>query len=300
MMLASEARGWGAAWQTLTFPHDAPDRLADTMRLVKEGWRRVRQGRAWRLLAQRVGIVGTLRKVEVTHGGNGWHPHIHLTYLTARPLSEGELEEIETVVYDAWSAFVVECGYRPPQPDLCPIAALRLDSKGWAEYVGKVLGWELAGQEKRSRALVGRTPFEILASACAECAPHATEGGVRGMIEATRAITGRATDTELWREYEAATKGARQLSWSHGLKQSLGVTDLSESEELELGDVLLEQVEETVYAFQPLEWRAVWRRAGRLECLAAIAEKSEPLPERTAAVRALLEMWVAEMQPGGA
>src|SRR5690606_18056122 len=144
-----------------------------------------------------LGITGTVRKVEVTHGGNGWHPHLHITFLSLAPLSESELAEVEGYVFAAWRDVVEAAGYRSPLPGLSPLYALRLDTPEWAEYLGKMLGWELAGEGKRSRSIVGRTPFELLGAAVEMCR-GLSHAGVGRLIEGTEAITGRPCDVTLW------------------------------------------------------------------------------------------------------
>jgi hypothetical protein len=157
----------------------------------------------------------------------------------------------------------------------------------WAEYVGKVLGWELGGQEKRSRSLVGRTPFEILAKAC-ECA--ASNRNYQAVEE--------SPDVRLWREYERVTKGRRQLVWSHGLRQAAGLAQAQTDEELlALGDGLLAPEEEVVYSFQPLEWQALWRQPGRLEAVLEFAGQPIPILECRQGIAFLVSGWVASAGP---
>lgn len=280
---------WGGCWQTLTLPHDAPDRLADTLAMVAEGWRHIRQGRGWRAIARQLDVRGTIRKVEVTHGDNGWHPHCHLTFLTGRELTEEELEQLEFYVWNAWTEYVTARGYRPPLRSLCPMAGLRLDSLDWAEYVGKALGWELAGTQKESRQVNGRMPFEILAAACLAVRDHRGDGE-------PRELDGQVCrDLRLWREYERATRGRRQLVWSQGLKAALGVQDVTDEEQLTLAEIA-GQDEECVAQLTPHEWRAIYRTTGALEALHQLAVQPAPLAERRADIRYWVREWVGHFE----
>ena len=110
-----------------------------------------------------------------------------------------------------------------------------------AAYLSK-LGLELSdpGNKKRRGERSGRSPLEI-ASDYEEC--------------------GRARDGWLWRHYCAAMKGARQLTWSRGLKRKFNIIDRTDQEVAQ--DEEPSTAEEVVIAELPAEqWACV--RAERI------------------------------------
>jgi len=291
-MVTAHTKGYGACWQTLTLPHAAPDRLRDTLALVAETWREISASRSWKALRTRLEVLGLFRKIEVTHGVNGWHPHAHVTFISRRPLTEPELEELEGLVWREWSAAVELRGFDKPWREFCPLAAIDLDRPGreWAEYIGKMVGLEFAGTGKQRQG-EGRTPFEILDGAVAiakQCR------GNRRLIAAMGdpALGALASpDVRLWWEYQRATKGKHQLHWSRGLKAELGVAVEVEEDQLELADALCGEQEEEVCQLTPYEWSQLQLVPERLSALLTIAEAPAPLRDRRREVRSWLAEW---------
>lgn len=216
-------RGNGIAFVTLTLRHTVDDALVDNLDALLEAWRRVTSWTAWKKLSKRLGWLGTIRAVEVTLGGNGWHPHAHLALIFDRPLSEVERAAFEGELAAIWQGAVAKVGAR--LPSLEHGVDVRLadgDGVQIAGYLGKVqetvgrqrlgIAKELArGDLKRGRA-GSVVPFELLDD----------ETG-------SRRVRG------LWYEYVTATKGRRAFGWSRGLRESLipDVEDRSDDEVLE-------------------------------------------------------------------
>lgn len=200
--------GGGVAFLTLTVPHDKGDSLTHSFATVNGGWRKIVAGRAWKALRETLGIVGFIRTSECTHGGNGWHPHMHVLVFTERPLSDVELERLRLHAFSVWAAYVQREGFRTPLAMRCPIE--RVENTVVGDYATKFgAALELThGMQKRGRN-GSRTPFQILADF--------TECGVED-------------DLKLWREWERGSKGRKQLTWSRGLKALSEVEDLTDEQ----------------------------------------------------------------------
>ncbi|MYX75075.1 protein rep, partial [Streptomyces sp. SID3915] len=81
-------RGGMVLFVTFTVRHWSNHDLEDLIRVqVREVWKGLLQGRKWARseagnLRNRLGVVGTIRVIEVTVGQvNGWHPHLHVAVL---------------------------------------------------------------------------------------------------------------------------------------------------------------------------------------------------------------------------
>ena len=81
--ISRAAAGWDRAGNsvfmvTFTASHALGMLLSALIMLISSAFRFTISGRPWRTLKDAVGIVGTIRSMEVTHGLNGWHPHLHV------------------------------------------------------------------------------------------------------------------------------------------------------------------------------------------------------------------------------
>ncbi|WP_150114295.1 hypothetical protein [Corynebacterium oculi] len=79
---------------TLTVRHHAGQSLQDVWEAVSAGWRGVTGNTRWTGRKKRgtegerdrLGVAGTARVVEATHGDNGWHVHVHALVFLEKPL----------------------------------------------------------------------------------------------------------------------------------------------------------------------------------------------------------------------
>jgi hypothetical protein len=210
--------GGGAGFLTLTARHRDGQELARLLETISFGFRSVLGSRGWRIDREEFAIAGTIRSAEVTHGPNGWHPHLHVLVLTERPLPLSSWEVVGDRFYPRWCNVLVRAGYgRPTRSHGVHLSAVR-SASDVAAYTAKIedgaiarpVGRELTRHDtKQARRTEHRTPFTIL----------------RDFAE-----TGDVHDRDLWREYETATKGKRSLQWSRGLKLRLLVGERTDEE----------------------------------------------------------------------
>ena len=81
--IAAGAASWDQAGNsiymiTLTAPHDMGMKLSALLPVIADSFRAVISGRAWLKVKAAAEVAGTIRSVEITHGANGWHPHLHV------------------------------------------------------------------------------------------------------------------------------------------------------------------------------------------------------------------------------
>jgi hypothetical protein len=179
---------------TLTVVHGMGDDLRRIRGGVADAWRRMHQGRwiaDWR---ERVGVVGSIRALEVTHGHNGWHPHLHVLVL----VEDDRIEATVAELLERWQAAVereLGAGHVPDAEHGCVLTRCRD-----ADYINK-LGLEITDPGDTKRGRVGhRSPWQI---------GH----------DIMR--WGRDRDRALWRAYCDGMRGARMLTWSVGLRERL-------------------------------------------------------------------------------
>lgn len=245
--IADAAGNWHRAGGTVlmvtfTAPHDMGQPLAHLLKTISKSFSAVIAGRPWIRLKKQVPIAGTIRSVEITHGVNGWHPHLHVLLFIDGQADAAQLAALGIHVRSKWKSFINRAGYRPPSDlhgvkiDVCTSAAEA------GLYIaktqdGKSPGNELARSDLKSGKAGHMTPFEILG---------------------TIADTGDLELLPVWIEYEKATKGHQAITWSKGLRQLLLETAERSDQEIveeEVGGELA--VEITTGA-----WRQVTRVLG--------------------------------------
>lgn len=224
---ARQVQGLVEAWGrsrsvmvTATVRHDRGDRLAKEITGVARSWQRLWQGRAVAEAKERWGIGPWVRALEVTHGKNGWHAHLHAILCLHRELGS-EVEDLRAAWSTRWCNAVVNELGNAAMPD--PVYGVTVEPVHSASYLAK-LGLELSGARKEARSRGGKHPYD-LAHAAADGDPLATM---------------------LWREYVGATRGRRQLTWSR-TAQSLRGTDAELVASEGSGAIVLE--------FSPDEWK---------------------------------------------
>lgn len=224
--ISTGAANWDLAGNTvylltLTMPHDFGMPLARLIPVIADGFRGVISGRPWVRLRDQLGIAGTIRSMEVTHGANGWHPHLHvLVFIEGSPDAAG-LAALTLHVRRAWARQITAAGFRVPNSHGVDIQRCYSAAEA-GQYIaktqdGRSAGNELARGDLKSGRNAGRTPFEILDDF---------------------RWTGDSGDLALWHEYERATKGHQAISWSDKLRERL---DLA-AEELSNEDVAAAEV----------------------------------------------------------
>lgn len=175
---------------------------------------------------RRFGIAHWVKSVEVTHGDNGWHPHLHVALFLERELGANEVVTLKKRLFKRWATKAVKLGLKAPSAargiDLQQ-SKRGADLEELAGYLTKGmvsgLGAELTGGALKDARNGNRTPFQVLETMAAD-----------------KASTGRYSprDVAIWREWEVTSKGRRFMAWSRGAKDALGVLDLDDAAAAEL------------------------------------------------------------------
>jgi hypothetical protein len=234
---AWEAQGGTVILSSYTFSHRRSDALSDTLLAFLAAQRWMTGHRPYKRLLEAFGIVGgkessggVIRALEVTWGvHNGWHPHAHALLFLPPVVDVAALEEL---LYQVWSAAAKRFGLTMSREHGLKVQAT---SGSVADYVAK-WGHQPArrpwgtpdemtkGHSKRAHraelADSGYSPFDLL----------------RWLID-----TGESKPAGLFRQYAAAFKRRRQLTWSPGLAARLGVADEAEKSDEELADEIREE-----------------------------------------------------------
>jgi hypothetical protein len=215
---------------------------------MMKAWSKHNQGKAGEKLRHQLGLNGTVRALEVTHGANGWHPHFHALLFLDSELSP---DHVQSVISPRWQAVTARAGLPSPSD----AHGCRVDGgEKAAAYVAKGAGWGLEseltkGHQKRGKQ-GSRTPWDLL----------------RDYLD------GDKQAGALFRVYAEAFQGRRQLYWSNGLKKLLAVADFSDEEIANKPEELLSV---HLASISDDQWKAI----RRLHFESAVLDLAETDPE---------------------
>lgn len=169
---------------TLTVRHHAGDNV-DLVRGVRDCWRAMISGKAWQTYVRRRGGLDYIIAQEVTHGVNGWHPHMHVLLLPRLNAQSLDLDLRDADWwFERWSAIVERKLGAAHVPSLARGVDLRRVKIG--DYLSK-LGLELADSADSKDSM---TPLRML----------------------------QERKLDLYMQLCRARHKARDMTWSRGLK----------------------------------------------------------------------------------
>jgi hypothetical protein len=159
--LAAWKKQGGSTWlSTLTFSHQPHENLVELKAKLADALRRFQGGAAAKNDKDQFGVVGQVRALEVTHGGNGWHPHIHqLLFVTADDTPENR-DKLRASMFKRWRRACERSGLGVPSEK----HGVRVDGGNNAgAYIAK---WGLESELTKHVVKEGRgksrTPMAIL------------------------------------------------------------------------------------------------------------------------------------------
>lgn len=212
---AAKKKGYRSHFVTLTFPHGISDDLNDILDRMRKAYRRLSSGKnAIKSLIKRADeeneIIGFIRAIEVTHGKNGFHPHIHMIVFTNDMITSSGLEYFYK---KAWRNACVNSGLPEPNEHGCTVK----DGSYASDYVSK---WGIEDEMTKANAKTtkrkGLTPWGLL---------HASLTGDDEDYPTKKA-------SALFLVYANAFSGQRQLYWSNGLRKALHISKEQSDEEI--------------------------------------------------------------------
>ncbi|MBF0169330.1 MAG: protein rep [Alphaproteobacteria bacterium] len=223
---------------TFTIPHHAYQRPEDLKKAVSEANRKLTMGAPWMRAKQAVGYIGHIRALEVTHGQNGWHPHLHVLYFVKGGRSQEQLENFRLFLFERWARIIDGLGF-----GTCSIGAFgfeiveRPDEAGmyvtkWGVESELTKGWIKDAKDG------GRSPWQLLKAA--------NDGDQKA--------------ARLFQDYANAFKGTRQLTWSRGLKKRYKIDEREDdvlASETPSGNLWLGNVEAKAFRVLAKQGRVV-------------------------------------------
>ncbi len=205
--------GGNTCMVTLTVPHYSGQSLSKIIGTHKGktglagAFARMRQHRRFRELKQHIKYVADTRALEITHGRNGFHAHVHMILYYDAPI---ELSELETMFYGLWADVCQSADLEPPSRS----HGVKV-TEGEGEYLAK---WG--------------APCELTSVAHKEA-----KNGNRTMAEMEAVLLTDDPDATrqaeiILKEYYSTMAGRRLLTWGgkNLKKEYLDVPDMTDEE----------------------------------------------------------------------
>lgn len=208
--------GGFVAMLTFTLRHDSSDKLADVLKALRKSYRDFKSGRSWSEFEKMFCWSGSVTALEVTHGQNGWHPHLH-ALVFFEPMSAHTWREFKSMAKTRWLSSLERSNRDATWEHGLDI---RESDQDVYDYIAKFgqepidTGWtlerEIAKAAVKQAREGGRTPFQLV-----------MDYG-----------NGDVAAGKLFQEYAAVFKGKNQLVWSRGLRDLLKLGDEPSDEQL--------------------------------------------------------------------
>jgi len=209
--LSTALRIWSEEWKseqhrlllvTFTLQHNASDDLSIVLKALIRSRGLMVSGRGAKYLSETYGVVGMIRALEVTYGVSGWHPHLHVLMFFSQ---EVPIIPFEQEMKDRWSKCVTSSGRYASWQHGCDVRFSDADIAAYVTKWGKEPKWtashEMTKAVTKKGKRGGKTPMQLLSD-----------------YSSGDAVAGR-----LWLQYAVNFRGQRQLYWTPGLRERLGL-----------------------------------------------------------------------------
>lgn len=236
---------------TFTLQHNASEPLADVLSGLKLARAAIVSGRWAQQFKAAHGIAGMVRSLEITHGLNGWHPHLHVLYFVEKAV---DIIGFERELSASWRNALANHGrYATYSAGV----NVKFSDSELSEYIAKhgrepkkwTVSHEVAKAGSKLARSGGRSPWQILYDY------------VHGESKVQR-----LRDARLFITYATHFKGERSLTWSRGLRALLALgAELTDEE-------IAAKPEEGAYllaSLGPLAWARVLASDARADVLLA-------------------------------
>ena len=221
-MASAKDKDFQVMLATFTIPHGRGHDLKQIRAQMLKAWRKGSTSRAGQAMRKMIGLRGYIRVVEVTYGANGWHPHFHVLLIVDTKFTAYEIQQLW---YPIWLDGCRKSGLEDPSE----AHGVRVDDGARAaQYVTK---WGMDSELTKGHLKKGKksvNPWDLL---------RIYTFGLDGITPELREVAAalgidKKRAGALWLDFFHAFKGTRQLYWSNGLRDLLGLSQEKTDQEL--------------------------------------------------------------------
>lgn len=276
------SNGWAAVTSGRAWAGETREKYADWLadwapkfhealagkRRMHHTWRNLVVPRPRRIGDQeRYGVLGWARAAEVKHGANGWHVHLHIVAVLERQgegaeaTYNGEVaaHRLGYAMWKRWDAAMPK-EHKGTEDHGYNVSVNGAAEKTLAEYLSKDGLSDDRETIERSIDAKGRAVAMEVTHGASKAHMKSKHSGITPfqlldrIDPATQTDGAFRRDLALWYEWMDGSEGRRQLTWSAGFRELVGLaetalTDEEVAEQEDGGDVVL--------TLPPLTWEVV-------------------------------------------
>lgn len=231
-----------AVMATLTLAHERDDTLDELLDALRDSWRRMKSGAWWQGIRAKYQLRAYVTALETTWSpAHGWHVHLHCLFFSGLLEARFDAHGFESELY---SRYVMHLERHERWASSEHGVHVRIGDRAAGDYVAK-LDYELTHAAVTKNGRGGMSPMQLLER-------YAEDGaGWAGL---------------LFVEYVKCFSGRKQLTYSHGARQVLGLDEEQTDEELASAEE--EQADSQVLISLTLQqFKRVYRAGKRAELL---------------------------------
>jgi len=247
------SHGWSLAMATFTLEHHFGEELQSVIGRLERAYQLMWSGK-WAVKFKASGsIVGTVRAMEVTHGMNGWHPHIHCLFIMEGAGMRYQHASARSDLQERWHRVVGKAGGSNVRSLGCVFTVADIRS---IEYIDK-MGIETVYRKLDKGQISETTKYPTKKG-------RGDNVGLFGLLALSAG--GGAEAGSLWQQAQVSLKHRKHIATSQGLLRRLGASielsdnNLAATEIDDYGDELLAILERA-------EWDVIDRRELRAQLL---------------------------------
>ncbi len=149
--------------------------------------------------------------VEVTHGPNGWHVHVHVLLFLTGQAADDDVEQLHARMVGRWSRRLVALGLARPRAvgQECHVVRDAADEN-------------LAAYFTKATDAAHRIGLEVTQSQSKTARGRHKTRPTWALLDDVESL-GLADSLDLWHEWERGSKGRKQMTWSKGMREQLGL-----------------------------------------------------------------------------
>lgn len=245
---------WKLGLATFTISHRAGVSLESVLHTLDLAYKRFWGGRWSMGFREHYHIVGTIRALEVTHGRNGWHPHIHTLFIRNTVNYPETTMSMELDLQFRWDDCVSLAG---GMADKIHGVDYRAADESAAEYIAK-MGVNVLGSMERWDAISEVIKYPV---------KRGRQESMTIWDMLSEYAKGDVKSGELWIEAQRNLRGRRHLVASKGLYDMLGAYQ-NKNEDIELAQDTHTETDILLASLTLAEWRTIVRKDLRGEVVA--------------------------------
>jgi hypothetical protein len=259
LLQAAHDQGFVVSMLTFTVRHTAGDALSAQLDALNEAWTAAQRSTATARAKRDAGFVGMVRRLELTDGAHGWHPHLHALVVHS---VRDSAQALGATMHRAFAA--------------------RLHRFG-------VESWATSGGLDARELTLGQALAEVASYVTKGAYEALNASGAAREVAGGRGKRGRGASRSHWQnlelavagdcraaarvhEYERATKGRRALTFTNGLRERFLVEPERSDEEIAADN---DGDQTAVAVFSVSDW-ALIRRDDAMVDLLEVVETAAP------------------------